>query len=105
LIGGKIDSGHIAFELAGWLGGYDSQQDHAKLGVVFMDGEYRETGRFDIAPVTAADRNNVMSLLYRSLTDHIPVGSRVAKVILSVERETGACDGYADNLSFKVLAP
>ena len=96
----------LSFKLSGWLGGWASQGDNALLYVSFLDGSDSEIGHAAIGPVTPGDRGNVTGLLYREVSDWLPVGTSRLMFSLSMERLGGGDnDGYADNLAFVLDAP
>lgn len=94
-----IDTGTVRYRLSGYLGGYASQEDAAKLSAHFLAADGTELASLMVGPVTAADRANVTGLLYREATSLVPRGARSVKIKLTATRAAGsACDGYADNL-------
>lgn len=96
----------LSFKLSGWLGGWASQGDNALLYVSFLDGGDSEIGHAAIGPVTPGDRRDVTGLLYREVSDWLPVGTTRLMFSLSMERLGGGDnDGYADNLAFVLDAP
>lgn len=96
----------LSFKLGGWLGGWASQGDNALLYVSFLDGSDSEIGHAAIGPVTPGDRREVTGLLYREVSDWLPVGTSRLMFSLSMERLGGGDnDGYADNLAFVLNAP
>lgn len=96
----------LAYDLSGWLGGWQSQGDNAMLYVQFMNDGGLELGSAAIGPVTAADRNNTTGLFYRETEGWLPAGTSQLWFWLSMERQGGGDnDGYADNLSFVLQAP
>lgn len=96
----QIDGGRIAFELAGFLGGYASQGDNAKLTAIFLNAGGAELGLASIGPVTTAERASETGLLFRSTDGPVPIGTRQIKLVLTQTRSSGTSnDGYADNLS------
>lgn len=103
---GEITTQPLAYELSGWLGGWQAQGDNALLYVQFLDLAGFELGHASLGPVTPADRNNVTGLLYREAADWLPVGTAQLAFWLSMERQGGGDnDGYADNLAFVLTAP
>jgi hypothetical protein len=95
-----IDVGNVAYTLAGWLGGYSSQDDNATLTAQFEDWSGNVLGTGQIGPVLAADRNGNSELLQESTNGSLPSGTRVIHVLLTITREEGTNnDGLADSLS------
>jgi uncharacterized protein (TIGR03437 family) len=95
-----IDAGNLAYTLAGWLGGYEGQDDHCVLSIQFQDWAGNMLGTDQIGPVLAADRNNTTELLQESTNGNVPSGTRVIQVLMTMTREEGTNnDGLADSLS------
>ncbi len=100
-----IDAGTMSYNLAGWLGGYASQNDDATLQATFKGATGNVLGTATIGPVLAADRDGITELLYRSAQGVMPVGTRQVVLLLTMTRTDGSYnDGYADDLSF-TLSP
>ena len=98
-----VDAGGVAYTLSGWLGGWSSQEDNAVFAARFLDGSHLEIGgsSVSIGPVTALERGQLISLLYRDASGGIPNGTRGIEFTLTMTRLEGTDnDGYADNLSF-----
>jgi hypothetical protein len=95
-----VNGGKVKFTLSGWLGGYDSQGDHAVLDVTFETAQGKALAKYGIGPVTEAQRNGVSELLFRTRSGLVPAGTRLLKIELIMVREEGSDnDGLADNLS------
>jgi hypothetical protein len=95
-----IDSGGAAFDLSGYLGGFDGQGDNAVLTIVFRNAGATSLGSGQIGPVTETDRAGATGLLLRETVGTVPVGTRSIDVTLSLTRTSGSYnDAYADNLS------
>jgi len=95
-----IDAGGVTFDLHGYLGGWEGQDDHAGLRVTFRNTQGDPLSTATLGPVSAADRNGITSLLARSVTDRLPVGTRQIEVVLEMNGTDGSWnDGYADDLS------
>ena len=100
-----INQSKVTFDLSGYLGGFLSEADNAFLKVVFFNGT-TFLGVYSIGPVTAADRFNFTSLLFRSVTDVVPPTATRAVVTLTMTRVSNTFnDGYADSLSLILRAP
>lgn len=102
-----IKAGKAQFSVAGWLGGFGSQNDSG-----FVEVDWKNASGFlvgssaIIGPVTAAQRGNVTGLLQLATAGRVPKGARKAFVQLSLFPTTGAYnDGFADNLSLKITTP
>jgi hypothetical protein len=102
----QIDTGTTAFDLSGYLGGFSSQGDNARITLTFFDSGLSPTGlQTVLGPVSNTDRGNLTGLLFRETTGFIPVGARSVEVQLSAVRQAGSYnDGYADNLSLVLNA-
>jgi hypothetical protein len=102
----SIDRGQGQAAFAGLIGGYGSDADLLTVRAVFRDPEGRELGGLALKPVTAADRANETTLLYRSAAGQIPARTRAIDVQLGGERRAGTyTDAYADNLSLVLSVP
>lgn len=97
---GGITTGKVHYTLAGWLGGYSSQDDHAVLDLTFENSKGKAIATYGIGPVTEAQRGGVSKLLFRQRSGVVPTGTRKLKVELIMTREDGSDnDGLADSLS------
>ncbi len=102
----SIDAETATFVLSGYLGGFSSQGDNAVVRVQWLNGHGTLLSTATIGPVTAADRNSVTGLLYRTVSGSVPAKARKAVTILTLTRLEGSYnDGYADNLSLKLTTP
>jgi len=92
------------FELSGELGGYSTQSDYATVTVAFQDAKGSTLSTAAIGPVTAAQRNNVSSLIPQAWYGKVPAGAKQALVtIATVGVSSGAnSDGVADNLNLTI---
>lgn len=100
---GAINGNGAYFALAGYLGGYASQEDYATLAVTFRGAGNQVLGTSTIGPVGAADRGNQTAMLLRQASGWVPEGTVTADVALSMIRTGGSSnDGYADSLSFSL---
>lgn len=100
-----IDSGRLGFGLSGWFGGFADQNDFAELRVRFFNANSNQIGDVIIGAVSAADRNNVTGLLFRSANGLVPPSTRRLEITLQMTRVTGDNDGYADSLDLRFLVP
>jgi hypothetical protein len=99
-----IDLNVVESTLTGWLGGNSVQTDNAMVRVDWYDATGTPLGSTSIGPVTNTDRSNKTSLLKRTVTSPVPVGTRTAVVSLILNRFEGSYnDGYADSLVLKLL--
>jgi len=95
-----IDLSSISYSLQGWLGGYSSQDDNAKVTATFFNSSNTILETITIGPVMAADRNNVTGMVKRSKTGIVPPGTRSILIVITMTRVAGTdCDAYADDLS------
>jgi hypothetical protein len=98
-----ISGGRVSFDLSAWLGGYSNQNDTATVIAHFLDGADTELGTAQLAPVTAADRGNATKFLFREQLAALPAQTRFVNIELKAIRATGENDGYADDISFRLL--
>ncbi len=92
------DSGRLAYNLSGWLGGYQDHDDSCELIIDFLDTNGNILGSDKIGPIKAADRNNKSGFIECKVNDFVPVGSVSVKLSLKSIRVVGIADAYADNL-------
>ena len=104
-LGAAINTGASRYDLSAWLGGYDSQNDNAKLTATFYGAGGAVLSSASVGPVSNGDRNNQTGQLLRDTQGYIPVGTLNVGITLDLTRNAGSYnDGYADNLSFAVAA-
>lgn len=102
----SVDAGTATFALQGFLGGYTSQGDNAKVQVDWLDAGSTVLGSSSIGPVTAQQRSNATGLKARKKTGTVPAGARQVLITLTLTRTDGSYnDGYADNLILKITIP
>ncbi|MFC8278207.1 phosphoesterase [Streptomyces sp. NPDC057271] len=101
-----IDAGRVRYTLAGWLGGYATQEDGARLSVEFRNAQGTPVALSVLGPVTAAERLSRTALLERTATARVPRTARSARVLLVLTRSGGGTsnDGYADSISLTLHA-
>lgn len=103
------------FELAGWLGGYASNEDRMKVTVTWLNRKGKKVGKpARLAPVTVTDRDiltpeepgdEVTLLAERTDSGSVPKKAWKAKVVLKAIRgEAGVRAAYADRLSLKLTS-
>jgi hypothetical protein len=101
-----IDANSVTYNLSGWFGGYANQDDNARLTITFKNAGAAAIGTASIGAVTAADRSNITSMLFRNATGNVPVGTRTIDVVLLMTYASGVYnDGDADDLSLILSAP
>jgi hypothetical protein len=92
-----VDNAGVDFDLSGYLGGWDGQNDNAILSLSFLGSA---ASPVQLGPVLANDRGDLSGLLFRELDGTIPMGTRALQVDIQMARTDGVFnDGYADNLS------
>jgi hypothetical protein len=97
-----ISGGKARYDLSGWLGGWETQGDNARLIITFETGSGKAISSAQIGPVTEKQRKGNSELLFRSRTGAVPAGTRSVKIELIMIREEGSDnDGLADNLSLE----
>jgi hypothetical protein len=96
----EIAQSGVTFTLAGYLGGYADQHDHAELSARFYDKDGKDLKDVEVGPVTAEQRKNVTGLLPVSIDGAVPAGTQSVVVYVKTVRTDGSYnDGSADNLS------
>lgn len=91
------------YRLSGWLGGFASQEDSARVRLSFEDAAGRPLFEDGIGPVSAAERGGRTALALRRTEGEVPAGARSATVVLEASATEGFCDGYADELSLVLV--
>ena len=105
-IAGAVDAGQVTYSVSGYFGGFADQADTAYLEVNFQDAD-----RFFVDQVltdmpTAAERQNVTGLIFKSKQGTLPATTRFLQIRVHMDRVTGSAnDGYADNLSLVLIGP
>ncbi len=104
---GIIDDGLLNYELAGYLGGWQTQDDRAELHAEFFDESGNSLLADSLVGPDAAARSNQTTLMQYDSSGMVPAGTRRIEIELGMVRigTAGDCDGYADNLSFVLLGP
>ena len=100
----EIDAGSVAAKLSGYLGGYLGQTDSATVEAYFQGAAGADLGGsgadLRIGPVTDAERGDQTTLLLRSATASVPVGTRSVRLLVRMTRVLGSAnDSYVDNLN------
>lgn len=99
----SIDAGLLSVALSVDLGGFDGQDDNMNVTATFLDSSLGTLGTLTIGPVTEVDRAGNTTLLFRTDSTALPVGTRSFDVEMNATRFQGSYDdGYADNLSLVV---
>ncbi|MBW8712273.1 MAG: hypothetical protein JF631_15080 [Mycobacterium sp.] len=98
----------MPYELSGDLGGFIIDPSAASVRVEFLDANGVKLGTGRIRPVGVLDRWFQTGLLERETTGTIPVGTRTARVVVTLQDCNPVLgnynNAYADNLSFTVGA-
>jgi Phosphoesterase family len=101
-----IDTGTVPYELSADLGGFTVDPSSASVTVEFLDVNGVTLGSGRIRPVSALDRWFQTGLVERETAGTIPVGTRSARVIVTLQDCNPVLgnynNAYADNLSFTV---
>lgn len=115
----EIDQGTTPFSLSAWLGGYLFDSSGSSVKVTFLDDNKTYLGAAELRRVGALERWFQTGFKQRSTTGTLPVGTRYAQVVLTLEDRNfvtfgipwllGGVDfdynnAFADNLSFTVGA-
>jgi hypothetical protein len=101
----EIDAGAVRATLSAALGGYETQEDNARVSATFLGAAGQALGTVAIGPVTAGDRDGATKLLPRASTATVPAATRSVHVVITATRTEGAYnDGYADNVSLVLAA-
>jgi Phosphoesterase family len=103
----QIDRSKVTFSLGAWIGGTGNLAEDATVTATFLSASGHALGSATLAPVTAAQRNNVTEFLPENTTGTLPRGTRSAKVVITVNgnhlaSRSAAGQGYVDNLSFTI---
>ncbi len=99
----RIDAGSLGFVLSGYFGGFENQNDAAKLTATFRDASHTVITSSIVGGVQASARGNYTGLSFRTLSSTVPPQTRYVTFRLSFDRTEGSYnDGYADNLSFSL---
>jgi hypothetical protein len=104
----EIDAGTVPYEVSGDLGGFTIDPSAASVTVDFLDATGVTVGTGKIKPVTALARSFHTELLARDTIGVIPVGTRSAKVVVTLADHNPVLgnynNAYADDLSLTVGA-
>lgn len=89
-----VDTSQLSVRIEGHLGGIGSSGDNCYIRTYYYSQYGAQLGVDQVGPVTAAQRNNVTTLLLRQDTFLLPVGTRK----LVVEANFAGVNGLLDNL-------
>ncbi len=99
-LGDLIDQRRIAFELSGWLGGWQDNPDPTTVSAVFLDERKIEISRAEIGPVTVEQRAGRTGFVPLNVRGVIPAATRYVRLVIEAREDRGVVDGYVDNLAF-----
>ena len=96
-----FDNQTIRFNLSAWIGGWDFNDDNARVSLTFTSQSNIIVGNITtLGPILAADRNSTSSLLFRKTIGLVPTGARLLRVQVTITRLAGSSnDGAIDNIS------
>lgn len=96
-----IDGLTVKFNLSAWLGGYQGQNDRPAVYLTFRDQNNQTVGNMTkLGPVTDIVRSSVTKFLFEEETGLVPVGARLATVMVVITRSLGPInDGYVDGVN------
>jgi hypothetical protein len=101
----SIDAGTLSLTLSGYMGGFETQGDNMAFAANFLGASSNALGSMMIGPVTEIDRAGVTTLLLRTGSNAIPVGTRAILFVLTAMRTDGTYnDGYGDNFSAMIVS-
>lgn len=98
-----IDSGVLRVTASAWLGGVGADGDSAELRIQFVNAAGVQVGvggLHILGPVTAADRQNVTTLMNR--LDDFPIPALAARMIVTLQTNYFCCNN-ADSLADDVI--
>jgi hypothetical protein len=101
-----IDAGRARAELSAYLGGGKAYPDDMRVGADFLTAAGAPNGSIRIGPVSAQDRHNRTTLLKRSRSQPVPVGTRGIRVTLVSTDNDTVSSAIADNVKLTLdVAP
>lgn len=97
-----IERQAVTLKVAGYLGGYASQDDNMVVRFGIKQGA-SVTSQVVLGPVLAADRQDASGLLLRENSAILPKGACGLEVVMTATRTAGLSnDAYADNITATV---
>lgn len=94
-----INTGNVAYDLAGWFGGFSTDPDSATLTATFFNGA-TNLGSAIVGPSTPSDRGFATGFVLKEKTGRIPVNATSVVLTQRMNRANGnSNDGYADSFS------
>jgi hypothetical protein len=96
-----FDNQTIRFNLSAWIGGWDFNDDNARVSLTFTNQANAILGNTTtLGPILAANRSNITSLLFRKAIGLVPSGARSFQVQAIITRASGVSnDGAIDNIA------
>lgn len=95
-----IDNQTIRYNLSGWLGGLQNQDDNAVVTLSFIDSNNQLVNSTIIGPILAIDRGNQSSLIFQQTNGFVPTGTRSMVVCVTLTRTYGGTNsGAVDNMA------
>ena len=94
------------YEVCGWFGGFEGQNDAAVLQGSIQDVDGVELSEFTIGGFSAADRGDMTALLFDEGSGPMPTLAKKVVLTIMMSRTDGTYnDGYADSLDFSIGVP
>ncbi len=104
--GASIDAGRATASLSAYLGGALAFNDRIAARADYLGGGGEALDSLQIGPVTAADRNNLTTLLRRQGSRPVPAGTRQIRVtVTSIDDDKTYSSALADNVKLTLDAP
>ncbi len=109
-LGALLESAGVSgleWELQGWFGGWQDQNDTASLRAAFLDAHDGLLLEVRIGEPRAFAREGRSGLVFRHARGKVPAGLRRVRLTLELEKVEGGnyCDGAADGLSLVFERP
>ncbi|HZT97557.1 MAG TPA: hypothetical protein VFB34_12055, partial [Chloroflexota bacterium] len=85
-----ITSGGVEYQLSGWLGGYDSQNDNAVLDAAFLNAQGAVLTDAILNGPDANARGGTSELLYKHTEGYVPAGAAAVRITITMRRTDGS---------------
>lgn len=96
----QIQSGQLVVKTSAFLGGFTTDADNAQIITKQLGANNMLITSFTIGPVTAADRANATTLLFREGQQYVDRNTKRIQLQLIFTRTGGTSnDGYVDNIN------
>lgn len=103
---GRVDAATTRVVSSGWFGGFEAQNDSARLTLTFLSASGALLGTLSVGAVTPLERTSMTSLLLRTASSAMPAGTRTIEAVLETSFDEGtSVDGYADDLVVVLQGP